>query len=111
MRFIPSDTTRRRTSRARAGSSGSPHASGPGRRIAPKPSRTTSRSPRRIVDGPWAKAGEVEVVLLISCSSFEADNEGSAPLAEMLMQERERSPPGLLRAGLVVRRLVAFAHE
>src|SRR5258708_3575683 len=35
----------------------------------------------------------------------------SARLAELLMQEGERSLPCLLRAGLVVRRLVSFAHE
>src|SRR5205085_2012248 len=35
----------------------------------------------------------------------------SARLAEMRMQEGERSLPRLFRAGLVVRRLVSFAHE
>src|ERR1700690_1085323 len=57
MRFIPSETTRRRTSLTRAASSGGPQTSGPGSRIAPKPSRTTSRSPRRMVEGAWAKSG------------------------------------------------------
>src|SRR5215472_16811947 len=56
MKFMPRATTRRSTSRARGGSSGSPQISGPVRRIAPKPSLTTSRSPRRMVGWPAAKA-------------------------------------------------------
>src|SRR5580700_4849001 len=55
MRLMPTSTTRLSTARARAGSSGSPHTSLPGKRIAPKPRRRTSRSPRRIVEGETAK--------------------------------------------------------
>src|SRR5258706_302902 len=48
---MPSSTTRRSTVRARAGSSGSPQTSLPGRRIAPKPRRFTFKSPSVIVSG------------------------------------------------------------
>src|ERR1019366_9207962 len=55
MKFMPSPTPPFSAARALAGSSGSPHTSLPGRRMAPNPRRRTSRSPSRIVEGTAAK--------------------------------------------------------
>src|SRR3569623_682193 len=61
MKSTPSSTARRRTRRARAGSSGSPHTSLPGRRMAPKPMRWTSSSPSRMVEGRMVEGGLAEL--------------------------------------------------
>jgi hypothetical protein len=45
IRFTPSSTTRRRRRLAASGSSGGPQMPSPVMRIAPKPTRLTSRSP------------------------------------------------------------------
>src|ERR1019366_5117457 len=69
MKFMPRSTTRFSTARARAGSSGSPHTSLPGKRIAPKPRRHTSRSPSRIVGGETAKLASSFMVAKIALAT------------------------------------------
>src|SRR5438309_5564765 len=56
MKFTPRSTARRRTRTASSGSRGGPQTPGPVMRIAPKPSRTTGRSPP-ILNVPLSLAG------------------------------------------------------
>src|ERR1700753_1590965 len=99
---MPSSMARWRPACMAAGSSGSPHTSLPGSRMAPKPSRLTVKSPSVIVSGPWAKRS-------IELTMSHRERAGTVGRARLTLTG-DQSPPAQLDgeraapfAGLTVR--------